>query len=165
MIFVTVGTHEQPFDRLLDCVDRLKEAGEIEEDVFMQTGYSTYEPRFCRWERLIPYQEMVDNVRQARIVITHGGPASFLLPLQYGKIPVVVPRRHSFGEHVNDHQVEFVKAVSVRQENILPVWDIGTLGDTIRSYDVLVSHMKNAACSNNERFNRKFTEIVKEIMG
>ena len=30
MIFVTVGTHEQPFDRLVECVDNLKKDGTIE---------------------------------------------------------------------------------------------------------------------------------------
>ena len=29
MIFVTVGTHEQPFDRLLKCIDKMVEDGEI----------------------------------------------------------------------------------------------------------------------------------------
>lgn len=24
MIFVTVGTHEQPFNRLVECIDKLK---------------------------------------------------------------------------------------------------------------------------------------------
>ena len=41
MIFVTVGTHEQPFDRLIRKVDELKENGIIQEDVIIQTGFST----------------------------------------------------------------------------------------------------------------------------
>ena len=31
MIFVTVGTHEQPFDRLIRKVDKLKQKGIIKE--------------------------------------------------------------------------------------------------------------------------------------
>lgn len=38
MIFVTVGTHEQPFNRLIKKVDELKRDGVIQEDVIMQTG-------------------------------------------------------------------------------------------------------------------------------
>ena len=45
MIFVTVGTHEQPFNRLIKKVDELKRDGVIQEDVIMQTGFSTYEDR------------------------------------------------------------------------------------------------------------------------
>ena len=36
MIFVTVGTHEQPFNRLVKTVDELKRDGVITEDVIMQ---------------------------------------------------------------------------------------------------------------------------------
>ena len=62
MIFVTVGTHEQPFNRLVKAIDELKENGIVTEDVVIQTGFSTYEPRFCRWSKLFPYQEMAKNM-------------------------------------------------------------------------------------------------------
>ena len=62
MIFVTVGTHEQPFNRLVKAIDELKENGIVTEDVVIQTGFSTYEPRFCRWTKLFPYQEMAKNM-------------------------------------------------------------------------------------------------------
>ena len=73
---------------------------------------------------------MVKNVANARIVITHGGPASFIMPLQIGKTPIVVPRQHQFNEHVNDHQVEFARNVAQRMGTIIPVEDIETLGET-----------------------------------
>ena len=76
MIFVTVGTHEQPFNRLIQKVDELKRDGAIKDDVIIQTGFSTYEPKYCQWSKLIPYQQMVKNVADARIVITHGGLAA-----------------------------------------------------------------------------------------
>ena len=47
--------------------------GEKVYDVIIQTGFSTYEPKYCQWSKLIPYQQMVKNVADARIVITHGG--------------------------------------------------------------------------------------------
>ena len=61
MIFVTVGTHEQPFNRLIQKVDELKKDGVITEDVIIQTGFSTYEPKYCQWSKLIPYQQMIKN--------------------------------------------------------------------------------------------------------
>ena len=48
MIFVTVGTHEQQFDRLVEAVDRLGENGDFDEEIIIQIGYSTYKPRFCK---------------------------------------------------------------------------------------------------------------------
>ena len=41
MIFVTVGTHEQPFNRLIEEIDRLRQEGVITDEVQMQTGYCT----------------------------------------------------------------------------------------------------------------------------
>lgn len=141
MIFVTVGTHEQPFNRLIKAVDELKRDGVITEDVIMQTGFSTYEPKYCEWSKLIPYQDMIKNVEKARIVITHGGPASFIMPLQIGKTPIVVPRQYQFNEHVNDHQVEFARNVAKRMGTIILVEDISKLNDVITNYDEIVEGM------------------------
>ena len=71
MIFVTVGTHEQPFNRLVKKIDELKGNGTIQDDVFIQTGFSTYEPKNCQWSKLISYNQMIKKVEDARIVITH----------------------------------------------------------------------------------------------
>lgn len=163
MIFVTVGTHEQPFNRLVECIDRLKKDGSIKEEVIIQTGYSTYEPVNCKWQKLFPYQEMLKLVEKARIVITHGGPSSFIMPLQIGKTPIVVPRRHEFNEHVNDHQVAFSKAVAERMDTIIVVEDLEKLAETIDQYDELVSGMANGLNSNNARFNDELGKIVEEM--
>ena len=55
--------------------------------------------------------------------MTSGGPASFIMPLQIGKTPIVVPRQHQFNEHVNDHQVEFARNVAKRMGTIIEVED------------------------------------------
>lgn len=163
MIFVTVGTHEQPFNRLVECIDKLKKDGDIQEEVIIQTGYSTYEPQYCKWQKLFPYQEMLKLVEEARIVITHGGPSSFIMPLQIGKTPIVVPRRHEFNEHVNDHQVVFSKAVAERMGTIIVVEDMDQLGKTIAGYEKIISGMDNGLKSNNEYFNSKLERIVNEL--
>lgn len=163
MIFVTVGTHEQQFDRLIKGIDELKQRGIINEDVIMQTGFCTYEPRFCSWKNLFPYQDMCEYVRNARIVITHGGPSSFIMPLQIGKIPIVVPRQEKFGEHVNNHQVEFANAVAERNKNILVVNDLDELENIIVNYDACISQMNSSIQSNNKNFNEKFEQIVNDM--
>lgn len=164
MIFVTVGTHEQQFNRLISCVDELKRDGVITEDVFIQTGFSTYEPKYCRWSKLIPYEEMVKNVAEARIVITHGGPASFIMPLQMGKIPIVVPRQFRFDEHVNDHQADFAKKIAQRMGNIIPILDVSELKETIQNYEQFVSARNHDIQGNNKVFNEKLKGLVEEIM-
>lgn len=164
MIFVTVGTHEQPFDRLIQKIDELKRNGIVNEEVIIQTGYSTYEPKYCQWSKLLPYEQMVENVAKARIVVTHGGPASFIMPLQLGKIPVVVPRQSQYGEHVNDHQLEFARAMQQRQGNILVAERMEELEAILVNYDTLVRSMPAALNSHNARFVADFEKIVGQLL-
>lgn len=160
MIFVTVGTHEQQFNRLIKCVDELKKNNIIQEDVVIQTGFSDYKPRFCEWEKLYPYQQMNEFVDKARIVITHGGPSSFIMPLQIGKIPIVVPRQKKFEEHVNNHQVDFCDRVAKRYRNIIVVNEIDKLQNIIVNYDSLLKNVKGIKFENNLKFCEKLENIV-----
>lgn len=163
MIFVTVGTHEQPFDRLVRYMDELVASGAITEEVIIQTGYTDYEPKHCTWSKLLPYPEMVKNVADARLVITHGGPSSFIMPLQVGKTPIVVPRQEKYGEHVNDHQLLFALEVEKRQKNILVVQEIDTLGQTIADYESKVAQLSSDLQSNNAKFTEGFTALVNDL--
>lgn len=159
MIFVTVGTHEQQFNRLLQAVDEMC----LNEDVFIQTGYSTYTPKHCRCKKMISADEMSQYVKDARIVITHGGPGSIFLPLQMGKVPIVVPRQHQFGEHVNDHQVAFCEYLS-KQRKIVQVLHIDELKQEIDRYDDLAKEMAGIAGSHTKQFVSNFEEEVNKIM-
>ena len=163
MIFVTVGTHEQQFNRLVECVDQMKEKGLLQEEVIIQTGFSTYEPKYCTWQKLLPFQQMVKNVEQARIVITHGGPSSFIMPLQIGNIPIVVPRQKQYEEHVNDHQVDFCRAVSRRQGNIILAEEMDALEQAILNYDEITAGMTAGQSSNNTKFNEAFGALVEGL--
>ena len=119
MIFITVGTHEQSFERLLKCIDNMVEEGLIKEEIIAQKGYTNYEPKNYKADKLISYEEMQKNIKEARIIVTHGGPASFIAPISIGKIPIVVPRKKEYNEHVNNHQLDFAKQVEKRMKNII----------------------------------------------
>lgn len=131
MIFVTVGTHEQQFDRLIKAIDSLVASGILDEPVFVQTGYCVYEPERCEWFKFLHASEMRVHMESADVVVTHGGPSSFIEAMSVGKVPVVVPRYKSFDEHVNDHQVDFVREVANRKGGIVPVFDIVDLAAAI----------------------------------
>jgi UDP-N-acetylglucosamine transferase subunit ALG13 len=105
MIFVTVGTNEAPFDRLLRAVAEL--AGP--EQQLVQHGSSAIKPPLAECVDFLPFDQIVDTVRRARVVVTHAGVGSVLVALGAGKRPVVVPRRQEFGEAVDDHQIEFAR--------------------------------------------------------
>lgn len=164
MIFVTVGTHEQPFDRLIKCIDKMAEDGKIQEKVIIQKGYTDYEPKNCESYKLIGYEEMQKYIEEARIVVTHGGPASFVAPLSIGKIPVVVPRKKEFNEHVNDHQLDFVKEVEKRMKNIIVAESDEEIIDSIVNYEKKISNLSHSGnANNNKKFNDKLKKEIEKL--
>src|SRR5689334_12464100 len=108
MILVTTGTNEQPFDRLV----RAAAALQTDEPVVVQYGASrAVEPR-DGWVDFLPYDELLDTARRARVVVSHAGVGSILMARGGGKTAVVMPRRHALGEAVDDHQVPLARRLA-----------------------------------------------------
>ena len=124
MIFVTVGTHHQPFERLLDAL------GGLDEELVVQYGPGKRPPGAVRAEPFMPFDAMLDGFRKADTVITHAGVGSILCASREGHVPLVVPRRHELGEHVDDHQAELTRALA-QQGSVVAVWDVGTLAEAV----------------------------------
>lgn len=159
MLFVTVGTHESQFDRLIKHIDEI----DWKKEVMMQIGYCTYKPKNYRYEKFLSYKKMMEFVEEAKIIITHGGPSSIFLPLQIGKVPIVVPRRKEFGEHVNDHQVEFTEKIR-KTESILAVNHIEEIDNYIKNYETIVLDKKVSLSSNNASFNDKLARLLEGLL-
>lgn len=162
LIFVTVGTHEQGMDRLFEQLDKLVESGHIKDDIFAQIGYSDYMPKNYESKKMIGFDEMDEWIKTSDIIITHGGPGSIFHPLQYNKVPIVVPRNPDYEEHVDDHQILFTKRLE-KNSKIIGIYDIEDLGSTIKNYKELSTKCNTYSCSKNE-FIRKFDKVVSEIM-
>lgn len=160
MIFVTVGTHEQQFNRLIQEMDNLVGMGIIQDEVFMQIGYSSYRPINTDWDEVINYEKMKELEDKADLIITHGGPATFMSVLAKGKIPIVVPRLVKYGEHVNDHQLDFAKKVMNHGYKIFLVENIDALQDIIRKVD----QEKVEIASNNAKFVKDFEKILDNLI-
>jgi UDP-N-acetylglucosamine transferase subunit ALG13 len=106
MIFVSVGTHEAPFDRMLQAVFEL----DLDEDLVVQYGPSTLRTtRASTQVDYLPFDAVVANIRRARAVVMHAGVGSVMISLANGKRPIVMARRREFDEHVDDHQVELAR--------------------------------------------------------
>lgn len=159
MIFVTVGTHEQPFNRLIKKIDELVDKQIITEEVVIQRGYSTYEPKNCEYHDIIPWEKMCELNEKARIIITHGGPASFIDALRLGKKPIIVPRQKEFKEHVNDHQLLFARKMVEEKMNVVVIENIDDLDNAIINYSNDGASFK----SNNAHFNEELIKEVKKL--
>ena len=129
MIFLTIGTTEFPFDRLLKAVDEAMCNLRLNEQLIVQSGVGDYQFKYPNVKvfKDLPFNKMVYYLKNARVVITHGGPATIFLALKYSQNkPLVVPRSEKFGEHVNNHQVIFTKDLSRRNliKVLLPEEDL-----------------------------------------
>jgi UDP-N-acetylglucosamine transferase subunit ALG13 len=124
VIFVTVGTHHQPFERLLGAL------GDLEGELVVQYGPGDAPTNASRAEAFMPFDAMLEAFREADTVITHAGVGSIICASREGHVPLVVPRRHELGEHVDDHQVELTKALAKRG-SVVAVWDVDTLAETV----------------------------------
>lgn len=160
MIFVTVGTHEQQFNRLIKQIDELVSSNVINEEVIIQRGYSTYKPLNCKYYDLIPWEKMQELYQKARIIITHGGPASFIDAIAIGKNPIIVPRQSDFGEHVNNHQLNFCRELINKSYDLIVVEDIKKLKDEILNFDC--KHMLEKK-PNKELFNKRLNKMIEEL--
>lgn len=160
MIFVTVGTHEQQFDRLIKAVDKLAGAEKFKDNFLVQSGYSTYRCRNCNQKKFMSYSEMKVAMEQARIVICHGGPSTFMKSLSLNKGTIVVPRRKKYAEHVNDHQLHFAEEVVRKGYPIEVVENVNQLESAIRN----CTDTNQKTISNNKKFNDNLISLINKMM-
>jgi UDP-N-acetylglucosamine transferase subunit ALG13 len=126
VIFVTVGTHHQPFVRLLDALDQLDGS-----ELVVQYGPGEPPTGVRRAEAYMPFDEMLACFREADKVVTHAGVGSILCARREGHTPLVVPRRHDLGEHVDEHQAELTRKLEARG-SVVAVWEPGSLAESVR---------------------------------
>ena len=106
MIFISLGSREYQFDRLLREIDNLIEDGSIKESVFAQIGNSNYIPKYYKFERYLSPDEFINYQKKADLIISHGGTGALIGALKLGKKVIAVPRKLKYNEHTDDHQNE-----------------------------------------------------------
>lgn len=108
MIYVTLGTQDKPFHRLLKSIEKQIEKGTIHEEVIVQAGYTKYSTEKMKMFDLVDREEFSRLMDECNILITHGGVGSILTGLKRGKKVIACPRLYKYGEHMNDHQIQIV---------------------------------------------------------
>ena len=129
MIFVTIGTHNQQFNRLLIEVDRLVEMGKIK-NVIAQIGHSDYVPKHYKWFKFLDFDKMLELQKESDLIISHGGVGSITTALFLNKKIIVVPRLKKYNEHVDEHQFFTTKKLE-EQGRIIAVYEVKDLGKAL----------------------------------
>jgi UDP-N-acetylglucosamine transferase subunit ALG13 len=117
-----VGTlSKYPFHSLLD---RLLEMGLTGSSTTWQVP-GTHRSLPGRVESELSSNEFDKQVLMADVVICHAGVGTLMRLWELGKYPIVIPRRHHRGEHVDDHQLQI--ASLVEHHGLGLVKDVGEL--------------------------------------
>jgi UDP-N-acetylglucosamine transferase subunit ALG13 len=109
--FVTLGSHDQPFHRLLAAVTGAAAEGVLPAPVAVQLGQTPPAIDSVLAEQIayIPPAEFQRRMLSASVIVCHGGDGAMSAALRAGKRPIVMARRRKLGEHVDDHQTELVE--------------------------------------------------------
>ncbi len=132
MIFVTLGTQDKPFNRLLEAIDREIDNGNIKGEVVVQAGCTKYESKNMKIFDLIPMDDFDKLMGECDYLITHGGVGSIVGGLNKDKKVIAVPRLEKYGEHVNDHQLQIIENFD-KMGYIIGCLDLDELGDKIKA--------------------------------
>ncbi len=111
-VVVTLGTYRgYGFPLLLQRLLELLPKGA---EVLWQTGDTDVTGFPIEGHEAIPERELTAAMAASDLVVAHAGVGAALAALEVGKCPVLVPRRLSRGEHVDDHQIQIARELSGR---------------------------------------------------
>lgn len=111
-VVVSLGTSQTfGFRRLLERLIPLLPKGA---DVLWQTGRTDTSGLGIDARARVPSQELEAAMREADVVVAHAGTGIAITALEAGKCPVLVPRRSSQHEHVDNHQMQVALEVALR---------------------------------------------------
>lgn len=131
LILVVLGTHELPFTRLLDQIQKLINDDKITDQVIVQAGHTKYESNEMTIHQFVSYEEMERLYNQADLIISHAGTGSVLTGVKKGKKVIAVPRLERYNEHNDDHQLQLIDALGT-QGHIIPCEDVEGLSSALQ---------------------------------
>ena len=147
MIFITVGSRNFQFDRLLEAIDLAIENGEITDKVFAQVGKSKYKIKNFDSVDFLDRDKFNEMIDKSDLVLTHGGTGVIINSLKKGKKVLAVPRLSKYNEAVDDHQVELVRAFE-KNDMVVACYDCNQIVNSIN-----LAMNKNAKIFNSNTIN------------
>ena len=158
MIFVSLGTNDKSFKRLLNEFEKQIELGNIKEKVIVQSGFTKYNSKNMRVIDLMSMKDFKKYITSCDLLVTHGGVGTILDGLKLGKKIIAFPRLSKYQEHVNDHQIEIIDEFC--KEGYILSGEIKDLVDLInKSKEFQVKKYK----SNNLKFNNMLIDYIDNL--
>lgn len=155
MIFVSLGTNDKSFERLLLKIDKEISLGNIKDNVIVQSGFTKFSSDNMEVIDLMSMDEFKKNISDCDILITHGGVGTILDGLKLGKKIIAFPRLSKYKEHANDHQVQIIN--EFYESGYILTGEVDNLVDLINRSK---SFKPKAYRSNNNKFNTLLINII-----
>ncbi len=152
MIFVTLGTQDKPFKRLLDYLEH----SNIDDEIVVQNGFTEYKSNKLKLFKYLDKDKFDEYLNKADFVICHAGVGTIVNCLKDGKKVLTVPRLAKYGEHQNDHQLQIANAYY--QKGYILVMNDGD--DFNKKIEELRHFEPKTFVSNNEIFVNKLKKYI-----
>lgn len=156
LIFVTLGTQDKSFERLLDAVQKQIDLGNIKDEVIVQSGYTKFKSKDMKIFDLVNRDKFDEYMSNCSLLITHGGVGSILGGLNHGKKVIAAARLKKYKEHTNDHQIQIIEAFS-NEGYILSLDDFDKLDTVLKEAE---SFKPKKFISNTNKFASKLSEYI-----
>ncbi len=156
LIFVTLGTQDKSFKRLLDAIQKQIDLGNIKDKVVVQAGFTKYESKDMTIFDLVNRDEFDKYMNDCDLLITHGGVGSIVGGLTYGKKVIAAARLKEYKEHTNDHQVQIIDVFS-KDGYILKLDDFDKLDEVLKS---VKKFKPKKFISNTDKFIDKLENYI-----
>ena len=160
MTYITLGTQDKTFPRLIEAVEKQIELGNIKEEVVVQAGSTKYESDKMKIFDFMPIDEFNDLYSKADLIITHAGESSIIMGLEQGKKVISAARLAKYGEHVNDHQLQ-IQDSFVQEGYILPLIEFDKLNEVIEQ---MKNFVPKEYKSNNKEFINKLEKELEKML-
>jgi len=107
MIFLSAGNNELSFLRLFLKFEKIfYKLNTKNLEVICQVGHTDYKNKNFKVIKFLEKKKFNDLIRKSNIFISHAGAGSVIDSIQNKKIPILLPRKKKFNEHIDDHQIE-----------------------------------------------------------
>ena len=154
MIYVSLGTQDKKFPRLLQEVDKLIDKGIIKDEVVAQIGQTKYESKNMKLYDYLSKEDVLKYMKESRFIITHGGVGTILDALKLNKKVIAVARLKLYKEHVNDHQLQIIREYTKLGYILDGTYDLEKAIFDINDF------IPNQYVSNNENFIKQLEDYI-----
>ncbi len=159
MILVSLGTQDKEFVRLLRDVEKAIEEGDIQEEVVAQIGQTKFTSDKMKLVDFLNEAEFSALLKEARILITHGGVGTIIHAVNAQKPVIACARLAKYGEHHNDHQLQIIERFA-KMGCLIPYYDGDSLKERLKEAEHFVP---NGYQSNTSNFVNLLRSYLKQI--